>query len=104
MSTNLPQGASSQDPLNVRPGESTDASQPDALQRTAPPTDGTPTEEQTGHARHRLMMIACCIPMVLVVALLVLTGAAGSAAVLFAVLCIGMMGLMMFLMPGGHGH
>ena len=34
----------------------------------------------------------------------VLTGAAGSGAFLGACLCMGMMMLMMYAMPSGHGH
>jgi hypothetical protein len=41
--------------------------------------------------------------LVLVIAL-VASGAAGGGAILFAMLCIGMMVAMMFLMPGGHRH
>lgn len=115
MSTDLPSpGTSSREPLSVWPGDATavsqpEASRPDARHPDAPPADqlqeeAPPTEQQTGHARHRLMMIACCIPMLLIVGLLLVTGVAGSAAVVFALVCIGLMGAMMFLMPGGHRH
>ena len=53
---------------------------------------------------HRLMMIACCIPMLVIVGILVGTGFAGTGAVLFAVVCLGAMALMMFAMPGRHDH
>ena len=69
-----------------------------------------------GHAAHEehegqeamvgpgLMMIACCIPMLVIVGILVFTGVPGSGAILYAVLCTTMMALMMFAMPGGHRH
>lgn len=53
---------------------------------------------------HRLLMLVCCIPMLVLVIALVASGAAGGGAILFAMLCIGMMVAMMFLMPGGHRH
>lgn len=56
------------------------------------------------HGGHRLMMIACCIPMLVIVGILVGTGVAGTGAVLFAVVCLGAMALMMFAMPGRHDH
>jgi len=49
------------------------------------------------------MMIAC-IPMFVIVGFLVITGAAGSGAIVYPVLCAAMMWLMMFAMPGGHRH
>jgi hypothetical protein len=55
-----------------------------------------------GH-RHNLMMIACCIPMLLIAIVLVLTGIASSSFLLFAVMCPLMMALMMRGM-GGMGH
>ena len=56
------------------------------------------------HGGHRLMMVLCCIPMLVVVVALVVTGAAGSGAIAWALLCVAMMALMMFAMPGGHRH
>ena len=47
------------------------------------------------------MMIACCIPMIVVVLFLVATGVAGAGAIMFAVICTLMMALMMASM--GHG-
>lgn len=57
-----------------------------------------------GHGGHRWMMVACCIPMLIIVGVLVATGLAGTGAILFAVVCLGMMALMMLAMPGGHHH
>ena len=55
-----------------------------------------------GHGGHRWMMIACCIPMLLVVAALVISGVVGAGALVFAVACLAMMWLMMRAMPGDH--
>jgi len=56
------------------------------------------------HGGHGLMMLVCCIPMVAVVVLLVVSGTAGAGVLLWALGCFVMMAAMMFLMPGGHGH
>lgn len=50
---------------------------------------------------HLLMMLLMCVPILLVVGVLVLTGRAGSTSILAALLCVGMMAAMMG-MPGGH--
>ena len=57
-----------------------------------------------GHGGHRLMMIACCIPMLIIAGLLFATGVAGSGVIFGALLCTVMMAAMMFSMPGGHGR
>ncbi len=50
-------------------------------------------------------MIACCIPMLIVVGVLVVTGVTDAAAIAYALLCLGLMALMMMLaLPGGHRH
>ena len=51
----------------------------------------------------RLMMLACCVPMLLIAFALVASGTAGAGAILFALLCAAMMAAMMFAMPG-HKH
>lgn len=56
------------------------------------------------HARHGLMMLVCCIPMILIAVALVATGVAGSGAILGALMCAAMMAVMMLTMPGGHDH
>lgn len=64
-------------------------------------------DTQGGHGRHgghRLMMMICCVPMLLIAVTLVATGVAGSGIVAAAVLCTAMMAAMMFMMPGGHDH
>ena len=60
-------------------------------------------EPDSGHGGHGLMMMVCCIPMLVIAGLLVLTGVAGSGIILTALLCTAMMAAMMFAMPGGHG-
>ena len=56
----------------------------------------------SGHSGHRWMMIACCIPMLVVVAALVISGVAGTGAILVALGCLAMMWVMMKAMPGGR--
>jgi hypothetical protein len=53
-----------------------------------------------GHGGHGWMMIACCIPMLLIAVLLVATGAASPGFLVAAVGCT----LMMALMMRGMGH
>ena len=45
------------------------------------------------------MMLACCVPMLLIAFALVASGTAGAGAILFALLCAAMMAAMMFAMP-----
>ncbi len=80
-----------------------DAEKPDAEgRRGLQPREEGP--HAAGHGSHRWMMIACCIPMVVIVAVLIATGAAGSGSLIYAAICVGAMALMMFAMPGGHKH
>jgi hypothetical protein len=53
-----------------------------------------------GHGGHGLMMIACCIPMLVIAGILVATGLASPALLVIAVGCT----LMMALMMRGMGH
>ncbi|AII11306.1 hypothetical protein CJ179_48380 [Rhodococcus sp. ACS1] len=55
-----------------------------------------------GHSRHRWMMVACCVPMLLIAGALVLTGTVGIGGIVFALACVGMMAVMMFSMGGEH--
>ena len=68
-----------------------------------PPAAHEPDSGHGGHSGHGLMMIICCIPMLVIAGLLVLTGVAGSGIIVTALLCTAMMAAMMFAMPGGHG-
>ena len=62
----------------------------------------TPQTEEHGHRRghmgHGLMMIACCIPILMIAILLVATGVASASFLFAAIACIAMMGLMMAMM------
>ena len=60
--------------------------------------------ERAGHGRHHWMMIACCIPMIIIVLALVAAGTISIGFVLFAVACVGMMVLMMRAMDHGSSH
>lgn len=58
-----------------------------------------------GHGGHGWMMIACCIPMLLIAGLLVATGAASVGFLGAAIACTVMMALMMRGMDhSGHDH
>ena len=74
--------------------------------RLSPGDDkGSSSGHQTSpedHSGHGWLMIACCIPMLLVVAALVVSGVAGIGAILFAAACLSMMWLMMRAMPRDH--
>ena len=52
------------------------------------------------HGGHHWMMIACCIPMLVIAAALVITGVANASAIVFALTCTAMMAVMM----AGMGH
>lgn len=72
--------------------------------RQEPPLHDHLAQQDQGGTSHRWLMIACCIPMVVLVAVLVASGVAGTGAIVFAAVCLGLMALMMFAMPGGHDH
>lgn len=55
------------------------------------------------HGGHNWMMIACCIPMLVVAIALVATGVAGVGFIFAAIVCTLMMALMMRGMHGGSG-
>jgi hypothetical protein len=56
------------------------------------------------HKGHRLMMIACCIPMFIIGIALVATGVVGASFLIYAVVCTLMMALMMGGMHGNGKH
>ena len=56
------------------------------------------------HKGHSLMMMVCCIPMLGIGALLVVTGVVKPAFLLYAVGCTAMMALMMRGMNHGGNH
>lgn len=62
---------------------------------------GVDPQETGGYRGHSWMMIACCIPMLLITGALVATGVVSGVFLLYAVACTAMMALMMKGM--GHG-
>jgi hypothetical protein len=56
------------------------------------------------HAGHGWMMIACCIPMLVIAVILVATGAASPSFLLVAIGCTLMMALMMRGMSHGDNR
>jgi hypothetical protein len=61
---------------------------------------GGPPQRAAGHGGHGWMMIACCIPMLVIAVILVATGIASPGFLVAAVGCT----LMMALMMRGMGH
>jgi hypothetical protein len=83
------------------------ASTPDSYTNYTPPAGPIPTGEPApggkkkhGWAHHGMHLLMCA-PMLLVVGFLVLTGRAGGSAILSAVGCVVMMGVMMAAMNRG---
>ena len=74
---------------------------------TARNTFQTPGDEHAGHGGgvthggHSWMMIACCIPMLVIAVALVATGVVGAGFLIFAIACTAMMVLMMRGMDHG---
>jgi len=58
-------------------------------------------EPKSKHGGHSWMMIACCVPMLVIAVALVATGVAGVGFIFAAVMCTLMMALMMRGMHGG---
>ena len=57
-----------------------------------------------GHGGHGWMMVACCIPMLVVAIVLVATGVASAGLLFVAIMCTAMMWMMMRGMSGSGGH
>ena len=51
-----------------------------------------------GHGGHGWMMIACCVPMLVIAIALVATGVVGSGLILIALMCTAMMAMTMGMM------
>lgn len=64
--------------------------------------EGRDTEERRVRLRRRLLVFACCVPMIAVVGFLVATGVVGVGAAVVALLCVALMPLLHG--GGGHGH
>ncbi len=59
----------------------------------------------SSHGGHGWMMIACCIPMLLIAVVLVGTGVVSAGFLVFAFVCTAMMALMMRgIHCSGHTH
>ncbi len=65
------------------------------------PTNAPEQHETGGHGGHSWMMIACCIPMILIAVVLVATGVVSAGFLGYAVACLGMMFVMMNMMDRG---
>jgi hypothetical protein len=65
---------------------------------------GNSAPQHGAHAGHRWMMIACCIPMLLIAGALVVTGVANASAIVYALACTAMMAMMMAGMGHGTGE
>ena len=79
---------------------------PPAAQGAANHVDPEDTAEPGPRPRrrlmgHKLLMMVCCIPMLVIVGVLILTGVLGSGAIVWALVCTAMMAAMMFMMPSG---
>ena len=75
--------------------------------RTDHDTQQTPTDDQPSnrsHKGHGWMMIACCIPMLIIAVVLVASGIASAGLLFGAVACTAMMAMMMRGMSGGDGE
>ena len=62
------------------------------------------TEDQIRPPRHSWLMIACCIPMLLIAVALVATGVVGPGFIVVALACTAMMAMMMRAMDGGDSQ
>ncbi|ATQ29565.1 membrane protein [Rhodococcus ruber Chol-4] len=65
-----------------------------------PPTEPAGTG---GRIRHRWMMLVCCVPMLIIAGVLVVTGNVSVGGLVFAVVCVAMMAMMM-ASAGSHRH
>ena len=61
-------------------------------------------DHRGGHGAHSWMMIACCIPMLVIAIVLVATGVASAGFIFAAIMCTAMMWMMMRGMSGSAGH
>jgi hypothetical protein len=59
------------------------------------------THEGKRHGGHSWMMMACCVPMLVIAIILVATGIVGVGFVVIAIMCTVMMAMMMGAMDSG---
>ena len=62
----------------------------------------TDRDEHAGHTGHGWMMIACCIPVLVLALTLVATGVVGAGLLFGVIMCVVMMAMMMRMMSGGE--
>ena len=62
------------------------------------PTDALDEHKARAHGGHSLMTVACCIPTLLIAGFLVATGVVSAGFLVYAFVCLGMMGAMMWMM------
>jgi drug/metabolite transporter (DMT)-like permease len=66
--------------------------------RKSPPETQTPSQPAKSHG---WLMMVCCVPMLVIATLLVVTGVASVGFIFVALLCTAMMFLMMRMMGRG---
>ena len=64
----------------------------------------THESHHSGHGSHSWMMIACCIPMLIIAVALVVTGIASPGLVVAAIACTAVMAFMMRGMDHHEGE
>lgn len=64
------------------------------------PEDNGSEHDEHGGGHSHWMMVACCVPMIVIAIALVATGVVGAGFLLVAVGCLLMMALMMGAMMG----
>ncbi len=64
-------------------------------------TGSSQQDEQAGHGGHGWMMILCCLPMLVIAAVLLAVGVVSVGFLVFAVACTAMMAFMMRGMSHG---
>lgn len=65
------------------------------------PERGNPAESKTTGGHSHWLMMACCVPMLVIAVALVLAGG-GARILVFALGCAAMMAVMMFAMSSGQ--
>jgi hypothetical protein len=65
------------------------------------PEQGSPAKPKTKGGHSHWLMMACCVPMLVIAVALVLAGG-GARILVFALGCAAMMAVMMFAMSGGQ--
>lgn len=77
---------------------------PESPGRTTEAADSPPGRPGGHGGHHGWMMVACCIPMIVLAVILVATGVVGPGFLFLALACTAMMALMMRGMHGGGSN